>query len=66
MVNESRESEGIGCDAQVSSEHWIEMRKENQREYSKQYRIDRPEYSYKRYLRQNPEKVGNIIPIFEL
>lgn len=63
MVNEYRQSEGTGNTAQVSSEQWAEIRKENRREYLKQYRNDHPEYSYKRKLKQNPEKLGNIIPI---
>ena len=61
MVDNYLQSEGIGSASQVSSEQWIEMRKENKREYSKQYRIAHPEYSYKWCLRQNPEKFWNSI-----
>ncbi len=45
------------------SELWIEIRKKKQREYSKQYRITNPEYSNKRYLRQNSDKLGSMIPL---
>jgi len=63
MVNEYCQSEGTGSTAQISSEQWAEIRKENRREYLQQYRNDHPEYSYKRKLSQNPVKLGNIIPI---
>jgi len=63
MVNKYRQSEGTGSTSHVSSEQWAEIRKENRREYYKQYRNADPEYSYKRNLRQNPEKSMDTIPI---